>query len=101
MNAPIVVRLEVDHMKEAMQIAISERVAKMDIDIQAAVARVCTAENVLCVIESAVAKEMEASIRKEIEAFYRYGDGRKAIQEIVNRTLTGEKETGGEGGGAL
>jgi hypothetical protein len=73
-----VIRLEVQGMKHAIQIALSEHLIKMDMDIQSAIDRVCTPTNISAIVFDAA------------QNFYRYGDGREAIKEAVERQLKGE-----------
>ena len=86
MNTPIL-RLEITEMRRTLSTALSEYVVKMDADIQAAIARVCTVENVLAVLERTARETMDEIIKKEIEDFYRYGDGRTVLREAVQKHL--------------
>jgi hypothetical protein len=85
-----VIRLEVQGMKHAIQIALSEHLIKMDMDIQSAIDRVCTPTNISAIVFDAAQREIKAAIDQHIQNFYRYGDGREAIKEAVERQLKGE-----------
>lgn len=86
MNVPLI-RLEVEHMKQSMVHACSIYLAKMDEQIQAAVERECTVENVTRIIQNAAAEAITKAIKEEVDAFFRYGDGRKVINKAVTEQL--------------
>lgn len=82
-----VIRLEVQGMKHAIQYAITEHLMSMDRDIQAALDNLCTPENITKIVNDAARVEIKAALDAEIQKFYRYGDGRKAIKEAVQKQL--------------
>lgn len=83
-----IVRLEVEHMKESILMAFTEREASLDEDLRAAVDAYCTPENIRRVIASAVGSTLDIVIREEVERFYRYGAGRRVVAEAVGAKLS-------------
>ena len=90
MNAtPIpIVRLEVEQMKHSILMACSEYAVQMDADIQAAVEEACKPEHISAVIRKYAHEEIDNAIKEEIKQFYRYGDGRKVVKEVVGAMLS-------------
>ena len=86
-GATPIIRLEVDGMKDAICVSLSEYAAKMDADIQRAVEQMCRPEVLVDVIQSAAAKAINEAVRQEIDSFFRYGGGRRAIKDAVERQL--------------
>lgn len=82
MNLPII-RLEVKGMRQQIAIAFTQFQLSQDAMVKDAIAKVCTPENVQRVIDEAVEKELESGIRTTVEDFYRYGDGRKLVTDLV------------------
>lgn len=82
-----IIRFEVENLRHTVTLALQDYVAKMDADIQAAVAAAMTPENVSRAIRDAASKEIEHSIQREISDFFRFGNGRKAIKKAVTETL--------------
>lgn len=87
MSAPII-RLEVQSMKHTVHAMLLKHAAQMDEDIQRAVDSACTPENVSRIVEQTAGEEIKRAIEEEIQKFYRYGDGREAVREVVEKILT-------------
>ena len=82
-----VIRIEIQSMKHAIKKAMSEHLVKMDADIQTAIERVCTPENIATIVFETAKIEIKAAIEQQIQNFYRYGNGRAAIKDAVQRQL--------------
>lgn len=82
-----IIRIELESMRHTLQLAISQHLENMDEIIQKEIDRVCTPENVASIVEQAADKEIKAAITNAIHDFYRYGEGREAIKEVVRKTL--------------
>lgn len=91
MNVPLI-RLEVEHMKHSMVHACSVYLAKMDAQIQDAVEKACTVENITRIVETAADEAISKAIREEIDSYFRFGDGRRAIKEVVEKQLSQRKQ---------
>lgn len=92
MQLPII-RLEVEGMKYAICTALTEHAAQMDADIKAAVESYCTPENLKKIVTDSATRILDATIREEVEKFFRYnGEGRKAVAEAVKECIL-KKET--------
>lgn len=81
------IRLEIQGMKHAVQVALSDYAAKMNSEIQAAIEAACTAQHITAIIEETARREVDSAIRQEIERFFRYGDGRETIKAAVAAML--------------
>jgi hypothetical protein len=82
MNQPII-RLEIEGMKHTIMQAMTQYVAQMDSDIQAAVERACRPEVITVLIEETARREISKAVTDSVEAFYRYGEGHAVIRDIV------------------
>lgn len=82
-----VIRLELHGMKHTVLKALSEEMIKIDEQIQEAMEAALKTENIKRIVTEAVEKELKAAINSEIENFYRYGAGRKAIAAAVVERL--------------
>ena len=91
MNLPII-QLSVESMKHTVSVALMQHQAQMDSDIQAAVERYCTPENIGRVIQRAATSALEGAIKAEVDAFFRYGAGRQAVAAAVKESIL-KKET--------
>lgn len=89
MNIPII-RLEIEHMRETLCVALAEHRFMMDNYIKEAVDAYCTPENISRVVKESALKQLDIAIREEVEKFFRYGNGRKAVSEAVEAALTKE-----------
>lgn len=92
MSAIPMIRLEVEGMKYAIQMAMSEHLIKMDKDIQAAVDAFCTPEKITAIVFDTAAREIKSAIESEVRHFYAFGAGRRAIADSVRKQLGDENE---------
>ena len=83
-----IIRLEVERMRHTIVAAFAEYAIRMDADIQAAVEEICTPEHVTAIVQAAAKQAIEAQIKLEVDAFFRYGEGRAAIKSAVNAQLS-------------
>ena len=83
-----IIRLEVEGMKYAICTALTEHAAQMDADIKAAVEAYCTPENLKKIVTASATKILDATIREEVEKFFRYtGEGRQAVAQAVKECI--------------
>jgi len=83
-----IIRLELEHAKEAILVAITERMVKMDADIRTAVENVCTPQFVKATLESTVKKVLQEAVDAEVKGFFLYGEGRKHVKNAINKKLS-------------
>jgi hypothetical protein len=84
-NIPII-RLEFESMKQSLRVAMTEQMARMDADVQAAIDHYCTAENLRSIIDSEVRSSVNAAVKEEVQSLFRYsGAGRQAIREEIKK----------------
>ena len=87
MNVPII-RLEIAGMQHTVQVALQEYAAKMDTDINAALASAMTPARIAAVIDTEAKKAIERCIAEEIVRFFTCnGDGQKFIRRQVDKLL--------------
>ncbi len=87
MNELPIIRLELEGMRMTFCRALTEYHASIDASVQDAVERFCRPENISRIVNSSADKAMEEAIRASVDDFFRYGDGRKAIQDAVRARL--------------
>lgn len=64
----------------------------MDADIQTAIIAFCTPENLARVVQTEASRVLDMVIKDEINKFFSYGDGRKAVAASIKETIL-KKET--------
>ena len=82
-----IIRFELEHMKHAIMVAVSEHQVKMDSDMRAAIDAYCTPENIARIIHEAAWRALDAAIKEEVDTFFRRGDGRKAVAAAVREAI--------------
>lgn len=82
-----IIRLEVNRMRHALQVALLEHSATMDADMQHAIEQFCTPENIHQVIHETASKVLTDIIQEEVKNFFRFGDGRGIVAEAVKAKL--------------
>jgi hypothetical protein len=88
MSGPIpIIKLEVDHMKHTMAIALSQYTAQLDQNLQEAVEKFCTPENLKRIIEEEAHKQLDIVIREQVKQWFVYGEGRAVIRQAVEQKL--------------
>lgn len=86
MNIPII-KFEIEGMRHTISTAMQDYHVQMDACVQQAIAEFCTPENLDSVIRGQAKKAMQYAIEAEVDAFFRHGEGRKAIAEQVKKNL--------------
>lgn len=82
MNVPIF-RMELEGMRHTLHVALAEHTAKLDADLQDAITRFCTEENLLKIIDEQVKINMRAAVEAGVRDFFTYGKGNTTIKEQV------------------
>jgi outer membrane protein assembly factor BamD (BamD/ComL family) len=77
LNSIPIIRFELEGMKRTIVTALMQHQAQMDQDIQAAYRRV-----------------VHQAAREEIDKFFRYGEGRKEIAEVIKQKILDKKTYG-------
>ena len=86
MNTPII-KLEVEGMKYTVSTALMEHQAQIDASVQAALEAVCHPDNIDHVVRDTAMEAAKAVIESEIDRFFRYGEGRTALVEVIRARL--------------
>lgn len=88
MSASIpIIRLEVERMRHTMVTALTAASLKLDEDIQRAVEEFCQPEHIAQIIHDETERTLNVVIAEEVQKFFRYGEGRKAVAESVKKRL--------------
>lgn len=87
MNLPIIT-LEIQGMKNTIKAALMQQAASMDRGVQAALDKLCTEENVSRIVEDESRRQIEATLKEEVQSFFRWSNaGRAAVREAVHERL--------------
>lgn len=86
-NTLPIIKLEVEGMKHAIKVALSQHTIEIDAHIQAAINEYCTDDNLQTVIVAATKAAIDNVVKDEITRFFEYGDGRKAVSAAIEETI--------------
>lgn len=81
------VEIEVERMRHGLMAAFINSADEVNRITQDAIEEYCTAENLTRVIEDQAQSSIKAAIEEEIDRFFRYGKGRSAIRDAVQKQL--------------
>ena len=81
------IRFEIEGMRHSLRIALMEHQVKMDSDMRAAIDAYCTPENIARIIRESAWRILDVVIKEEVDRFFRYGDGRKAVAIAVREAI--------------
>lgn len=88
MSIPVpIIKLEVEYMKHTMVQALSRYTSQIDEALRQAVENYCTPENLERVIQAETTRVLDQAIKEEVNHWFVYGEGRKAIKEAVEKKL--------------
>ncbi len=82
-----IIRLEVEGMRHAILTAFTEQAVKTDAYVRAEVERYCAPANIEQIIRTAAREALDSAIKQEVDSFFRYGEGRKAVAAAVKAKL--------------
>lgn len=83
-----VLRLEFESMKHSIKVAMAERMVTLDKDIQDAIDKYCTAENLSTLIDQQVKESVVLAVKEEIRRQFQYSEaGRLAIREAITEHM--------------
>lgn len=87
MNGIPIIKIEFESMRHSLRVAMTNHMVKLDSDVQAAIDRYCTSENLQAIIDASVRESVNVAVKEEVQSLFRYsGPGREAIrQEIMKR----------------
>ena len=86
------IRLEIDHMKHSMMIAVADYQVRFDSDLQAAIDAYFQPENIKRVLAENVKRTIDEAICKELNSYFAYGDGAGVIKDVVSKVCDKVKE---------
>jgi len=83
-----IIRLEIQGMKRAMLLALTEETALMDKSIRQAVEDFCTEGNIDAIVRHEAQLHLNWALKEEVKSFFRFsGQGRAAVREAVIEAL--------------
>ena len=88
LNMPIpIIRLEMDAMRHALALAMTDYVAQYDETLQRAIANFCTPDNLDRIIMAETDRILGQIIREEVRSWFTHGAGREVIKQAVAQRL--------------
>ena len=85
MNYPIV-RIEFESMKHSLKVALGEHICKLDTDIQDALDKYCSKENMSYLINKEVKQAVDIAVKEEIVRMFQWNShGRAAIRAEIEK----------------
>ena len=82
-----IINLEIEGMRHAISVALHDHQLQLDSDMQEALTKYCSPENIKRIINDATRTALDNCIRQEVENFYKFGAGREAVAEAVKNSL--------------
>lgn len=86
-----VVSLELAGMRASVKTALNEYLTGLKDQVAEAVDRVCTPEHVKALVDREVASVLNSVVRDEVERFYRQGNGRETVRQVIEERLGGDR----------
>lgn len=86
MSLPLI-KIEVEHMRQSMVHAFSERVLKMDGLFQHAITEACKPEVVQEIVTDAARRYLRQALDEEVKNYLTHGEGRKLVRAEVEKRL--------------
>lgn len=86
-----ILRLELAGMKHTIQTALLQHAEGISGQVQAAVDKFCTYENLEAIIKQQVESVVTQTVKSEIDDYFRYGAGRAAVRAAVLESFEKEK----------
>ena len=83
MNDHIIVKFDVESMRESLHVAIMEREAFIGDMITSAVNEACTVENLKRAIDDKAREILNRAVNDAMEGYFKYGDGSRYIKASV------------------
>lgn len=82
-----ILRLGLEGMKRSILMAFNELSVQTDSMVKSAVEDFCTPERLQKIIDDEVNKTLKSAIEREVESFFRYGDGNELIKQLTRKAL--------------
>jgi len=83
LNEAPIVRLELEHMKHSILHAFISHSSDMQKAVEASIDRYCSSENLQLEIDKIVASVINSCIQRDVDSFFRYGEGRAVVAKAV------------------
>lgn len=77
------ITMQLEGLKDTIQVAMIGQMDEINAYVQEATDKYCSQENLKELIEHQVKTIIDATIKENIDHYYRYGDGQKIIKEVV------------------
>lgn len=88
-----IIKLEVDHMRHSVMVALTEYQVQLDQYFQEEIDRFCSPENLRRIIAEEVEKDVAEAVKNAVKSWFLYNaDGQKIIKEAISKKLTEEAE---------
>lgn len=87
MNAPPMIRIEIDHMRQSLVTAFQEHQLQMDQMFKSAVEEALRPDQIQSFFDSEARRTIRETMKREIEGYFRSGDGRNLVRERAIQVL--------------
>jgi hypothetical protein len=87
MVQPVIIRIEIERMKESISAVIDQRHLDISAQVQKGLDEALAAEHVQNLIENTTREVVQKRIKDAVKSFFDYGDGGRAIEAAVKKSL--------------
>lgn len=87
-----IIKFEIESIKHTLATAINDHLLKLDQEFKVALDKECDPDNIRRILEDQVSKSVEERIREEVDNFFKYGEGKKIVQQKVIERLKSDLE---------
>lgn len=87
MNDSPIIRIEFERMRASICRMLDGHVVEASAAIKKAIDEFCTPENIERFVSTEATRAIGDAVKEEVATFFRYGAGRKAIKEAVEKML--------------
>lgn len=86
-NISPIIRFEIEGMRQSIAAMLTEHALQIDADVNRAVDEYISSGNLERLITQQVDMTLNSVIKDEIESFFKYGEGRRTINQSVSSCL--------------
>lgn len=89
-----IIRIELDHMRQSIVHALSEYSTQMTEYVNGELQRIVDSFDYDAVVREVANEAISRSIKDEIDAYFRFGEGRKQINKLVEESFLRNRGAG-------
>lgn len=84
----IVIRLELERMKYAIQAALTEHEAELSVEVDRQLQNIVDNFDWEAAVKSVSYQVIDEAVKEAVKAYFNYGEGEKYIRKVVSETLS-------------